>query len=556
MPIVNFVNENKSIEVKNGTSLARAARNVGIYLETPCNGAGSCGKCKVKVNDINSVKLIQSIKKPTAVETAQGIVLACHSLVVADVSVYTLVDNNKSETMQILSNGETRSFDTEPSYFKEYKNGKTYVCNESGLLGDEADDTTDKNYGIVIDIGTTTLVASLIDCLSGEELCSVSALNPQCKYAQDVVSRINYADNDINGLYELYSCEIKEFNKMINKLCKNIGIEHKYIYEVVYSGNTTMLHLATNTNPHTLGKYPYTSAIKGGEYITAEKSGLNISHYGRVYLPPIISAYVGADITSGALACNIENLKGNTLFIDIGTNGEMILSSNGRMTATSTAAGPAFEGMNISFGMRAENGAVEYFEITDDFDIIIKTIGNATPIGICGSGLFDITAELVRVGIIENNGKIIKPNKSNLPNKLKQRIQLYNEKPAFKIADNVYITQFDIRQIQLAKAAVKAGIDTMLKITDTNIEEINRVIIAGSFGYHLSRKSLVNIGVIEQRLKERIDFAGNTSKTGGIIFLLNVNARKKMKSAVKQITAIDLSEINSFEEIFIKNINF
>ena len=219
------------------------------------------------------------------------------------------------------------------------------------------------------------MVASLANLNSGEELDSVSALNPQAVHAQDVLSRIKLA-SEKSGLKLMYSELIAEINRMIVHLARKNNISNERIYEVVFSGNTCMLHLATNTNPYSLGRFPYNPEIIGDIHLKSSEHNLVISKFGLIYLPPIISAYVGADITSGILASQLHERKGITLFVDIGTNGEMVLACDGSLSATSTAAGPAFEGMNITHGMRAGTGAVEFFNIEDRGNITIKTIGN------------------------------------------------------------------------------------------------------------------------------------------------------------------------------------
>lgn len=554
---VNFLNENKIVDAEEGNTIETIARKAGVFVETPCGGEGNCGKCKVKVSDMNAVFVMDSNKKISDGELDENIVLACQTKVIGDVCVITSVDKEANETMQILSEGKDLAVEINPLYHKEFVPdlGQTRVYKGMEPVGMEKGNTSDKLYGVTVDIGTTTLVATLVDCLTGEQIDDLSSLNPQCAYAQDVVSRIKYTSTAEDGLRVLYEAVRDEINNMIRELCEKNKVAAEYIYEVVYSGNTTMMHLATDTDPYSLGQYPYTPVISGGNDIDVRKCGLIISEFGSVYLPPIISSYVGADITSGVLACKLADKVKNVLFIDIGTNGEMILEINGKLTACSTAAGPAFEGMNITFGMRAGNGAIEYFKITDD-DIEIRTIGDKEAKGICGSGLFDVVGELVRVGIIEKNGKIIKKEKCTLSKNIVDRITKYEGKSAFLVADNVYLTLLDIRQIQLAKSAIRAGIEAMTGLNKARMSDIDEVYIAGSFGYHLTPESLVNTGIIPKELQGKIKFVGNTSKTGGNAFLLNVNTRKYISEVVKEINTIELSDYPGFEALFIEKMSF
>ena len=552
---VNFVKNDKSVTVEKGTTILEAARKIGIIIESPCNAVGVCGKCKVKVALGDLEGIIQDGKHHLSEEEkVQGFVLACQSKVIADVNV-EIISKNLNKTLQILNHGQ--SFDIELDSFikKEYKDdGKTYVYAGEQIIGEEGD-TAALNYGVVVDIGTTTLVATLVDINTGKELNSVAALNPQSIYAQDVLSRIKFA-SDESGLNTMYSEITKELNSMIEKNTKETGIDKRYIYEVIFSGNTCMIHLAANVNPYSLGKYPYTPKLWGGNHLSVKDHKLNISDFGLIYLPPIISAYVGPDITSGILATRLQDRKGTTLFVDIGTNGEMVIARDGKLSATSTAAGPAFEGMNISYGMRAEKGAIEYFNIEEDGTIEIKTIEDGTAIGICGSGLLDIIGELVASKVIGKNGRFASPENSDLPGLLRERLVKVDGKIAFEIAEDIYLTQKDIRQVQLAKGAVRSGIEFLMNSKKVEADEVDKIQIAGSFGFHLRAKSLINIGLLPKEFKGKIDFVGNTSKSGGHAFLLNKKYRLEMEKLVKEIEVVELSNGENFDKIFIKSLSF
>jgi uncharacterized 2Fe-2S/4Fe-4S cluster protein (DUF4445 family) len=265
-----------------------------------------------------------------------------------------------------------------------------------------------------------------------------------------------------------------------------------------------------------------------------------------------MSAYVGADITSGILASQLKNLEGLTLFVDIGTNGEMVLASDGKLIATSTAAGPAFEGMNIACGMRAAPGAVEKFHISDDA-VKLQTIADEAPIGICGSGLIDIVGELVKHGAVKPNGKLAKEQADSF---IADRIAVREGKAVFEVEGDVYLSQKDIRQVQLAKGAIRAGIEALMTSSDVQPEDINRVFIAGSFGYHLDPNSLINIGLLPQSFADKIEFLGNTSKTGGQAFLINNEARKEMAKVVGDVKVLELATTENFDKLFINCLNF
>lgn len=557
MPVITFVNQNKTIKVEKGTTLLEAARSAGVVVEAPCNGMGTCGKCKVNIGagNLDKINYQDNLHKISDEELAEGYVLACQSEVLDDVSVVIESTEKQNKSLKILSDGVTFQYDIKPYISKKFDGQKTLVYGGETLLGEEEGDTTKLFYGVSIDIGTTTVVASLIDMITGKELGSISALNPQSLHAQDVLTRIKFASNP-EGLEQMYTSIIAEFNRMIASLCKDNKVDSNHIYEVIYSGNTTMIHLAGNRDPESLGKFPYTPVLRGGCYDEAKVNGVKIAPFGLVYYPPIISAYVGPDITSGIVSTELKDREGTVILIDIGTNGEMVISKSGSLSATSTAAGPAFEGMNITFGMRAGKGAIEYFDIKEDHSIEIRTIENGKPVGICGSGLFDIVAELVRVGIITKTGRFIKKTKLPEGDPLAERLCEYEGKPAFEVAEGVYLTISDVRQVQLAKGAVRSGVEALMLSQGVSVEDVTSVLIAGSFGYHLQAKSLINITLLPKEFEGKIDFVGNTSKTGGIAFLLNKDLKESTKAVVDDILCVELSTIDGYNDLFVKCLNF
>lgn len=557
MYTVNFIKENLSVLVEEGTTILNAARQAGVVIESPCNGVGVCGKCKVKLNKDSIKNVIHGGKhRLSSEEEADGFVLSCEAIVKGNISVED-INKQHNKTLKILGYGKSFDFDLNSFVAKKFVSSRnlTEIYVGEKLAGTEQGNTEDKLYGIVVDIGTTTLVTSLVDINSGEEIAHISSLNPQSVYAQDVLSRIKFASEE-EGLQIMYSEIIKEVNSMINEVSERAAVSNENIYEIIFSGNTTMLHLSVNVNPYSLGKYPYIPEIEGGIYLEAVKHNLDVCKYATLYLPPIISAYVGADITAGILSSQLHKEQGKTLFVDIGTNGEMAISLDGRLSSTSTAAGPAFEGMNISCGMRAGNGAIEFFNIEEDGDISIKTIGNVESTGICGSGLLDIVGELVQYGVINSNGKFINPEKAEILDSLKQRVEKKDGKTVFRITKDVYLSQKDVRQVQLAKGAIRAGIEFLLKSKDIKASEVDKVLIAGSFGYHLRAKSLINIGLLPEEFEGKIEFVGNTSKTGGQAFLLNKSYRDEIKSLVKDIEVVELANCKDFDKVFVKCLGF
>jgi len=539
MPIVTFQPGNKIVEVEAGATIIEAAKLAGLVIETPCNCNGTCRKCVVRIGDGSG-----------------EIVLACETLLFSDITV-TISDSSESSSLKIIADGLSGSVNLDPAISKTFneETDTTTVYINGSQAGSESGDTSGSILGIVVDIGTTTLVASLVDLLDGKELGSVSRLNPQALRAQDVLSRIKFAHTQ-DGLDVLCKDIIDQINEMVGVLCNKESIEARYIYEIVFSGNTCMLHLATGTDPTGLGKYPYTPNIRGGSSESAATHGIGISDFGVIYLPPIVSSYVGADITSGILVSELYDRPGNVLFVDIGTNGEVVLSKNGKLASTSTAAGPAFEGMNISCGMRAENGAIEEFDIDESGAISYVTIGNTGPVGICGSGLFDLVGELVNHGVLTKTGRFIRQDSTAISETLKQYIGTNEGKTAFYITDKVFLTQDDVRQVQLAKGAVRAGIEMLLDHSGITSDDLDEVLIAGSFGYHLRVESIINVGLLPKSISGRTSFLGNTSKTGGSRFLLDQSSRLSMLDVVANVDVIELANRDGFDRVFANCLGF
>ncbi|WP_425057821.1 hypothetical protein SCACP_23800 [Sporomusa carbonis] len=571
MPTVRFWPANTTnaaapvcLEVHESTTVLAAARAAGVLVESPCNGAGTCNKCKVRIpafshsgdNDQHSCH-----HTLTPDEISQNIFLSCMTQIPGGldnaqfIDIY-LIDRQDKNDVQVVSQGRHLAVALEPAITKQYVSDRneTLVLSGTAILGTESGNTAGISHGLVVDIGTTTLVAALFDLTTGRELAAISALNPQSLHAQDVLSRIKLGST-AEGLSVLYTGITGAINAMIDDLVEQTGICPQTIYEIVFSGNTCMLHLATGTDPAPLGKYPYTPVLWGNSYHSAACLGLNAAPFAQVYLPPIISAYVGADITAGILAADLVNLKGVTLFVDIGTNGEMALAVDGRLSVTSTAAGPAFEGMNITYGMRAAPGAIEKFRIAPNGEVEYKTIADNPVTGICGSGLLDIAGELVRTGIINKNGKL-GGWENDIPAPLKERLHKDNGKTVFIIDQAIHLSQKDIRQVQLAKGAIRAGIECLLADRSIAPASVERVFIAGSFGFHLNANSLINIGMLPKPFHNKISFLGNTAKTGGQAILLNQTARKTIAGLVKDAEVLELATFTDFDKTFVKCLNF
>jgi uncharacterized 2Fe-2S/4Fe-4S cluster protein (DUF4445 family) len=544
-----------SVAVPAGTTLLDAARHAGLVVDSPCNGAGICRKCLVQLELASLENVLQrGSHQSSAAEAARGFVLACEAELTGDVTLRTLPGCHGD--LQIVNRGVGATRELAPFLSKRFdpRAEVTTVFGGGEELAREPGDTSAALYGVVVDIGTTTLSAALFDLRSGEELASAGGLNPQSHHAQDVLSRIRFAATEA-GLATMHQAVIAEIAVLIERLASQAAIDPGRIYEVVLSGNTCMLHLAVNESPVSLGKHPYRVALPGNLQLPACRFPLPIAPAAQIYLPPMISAYVGGDITSGLLATSLQLEPDVTLLIDVGTNGEMVLAARGRLFATSTAAGPAFEGMNIGCGMRASAGAIEEFGIGEDGAVELKTIGGDEAVGICGSGLMDIAAQLVDFGVICSNGRFAQPERIS-PEPLRRRLERENGKSLFRIADNVTLSQKDVRQVQLAKGAIRAGIELLLREVGVGADEVRRVLIAGSFGYHLRERSLLSIGLLPPEFAGKVEFVGNTSQSGGAAFLLNAPARSEMAELVKRIEVVELADCPDFDRCFVESLAF
>ena len=541
MPNITFYRKGISspvtVSAESGDSILTAARKANLIVDSPCNGNGTCGKCLVNVRSTG-------LNNKT--------VLACATPADREMQV-ELIDSLDNGKLQIKHDGLTGGFPVERNISKHYisETTQTAVYFGGNQVGTEPGNTSGHLYGIVVDIGTTTLVTALIDLADGRELATAGALNPQSRQAQDVLSRIRYAADE-NGLEKLQKLLIQELNRLIAEMTESAKVKADHIYEIVLCGNTCMLHLAAGINPASLGKYPYTPSIRGDCKLPASQLGITAAPLAEIYLPPIISAYVGADITAGMLVAGLDRQSGTTLFIDIGTNGEMVLASGGRLAATSTAAGPAFEGMNISQGMRAAPGAVEAFRFGPDGIRIVNTIGGQNALGICGSGLLDIVAQLITHGLVGKNGRFSQKTDSCRSNLLTIR----NNKLVFEVADGIYLSQQDIRQVQLAKGAIRAGVEALLSHQRISANDVDKVLIAGSFGYHLNPESLLAIGLLPKEFADKIEFLGNTSKSGGHALLVNEPSRDRIRAASGDVSVVELTDIKDFDRLFVKCLDF
>lgn len=500
----------RNIITQSNILVSKLLKQNNSFLDLPCGENGKCGKCKVKISGEISDITDEEKELLTLDELLRGIRLACCTVITGE----AIIENFNYSKSQI----ETK--------------GASEVIIKDKLF---------KEYGLAIDIGTTTIVVGLYN--SSGLMSTNSDKNPQTKVASDVISRIDKAMcGDGPFLKELV---LNSINELIQGLCNKHNIGTKKIDYAVITGNTTMLYLLTGRDPVSLSRFPFEADYKFNAKFTSKEVGINISNDATVYFPLCISSFVGADITTAILASNMLNTSMTSILVDIGTNGEMALWHNNRIICCSTAAGPAFEGSEISCGCMGVDGAIDKIYLNGT-RIEFTTIGNVTEFGICGSGIIDAISILKELSIIDETGAFDEG--------ILKQSGMYinvNGQISCKISDNVYITQRDIRKVQLAKSAICSGIKTLIYLENVSTDDVDNIYIAGGFGNYLNIKSATNIGLIPYELKSKVKFIGNAALKGAAMMLFNKKSADNINEKVKMSKAIDLSREEIFMEYYI-----
>ena len=543
----------RKLNVLKGTLLMDALRQAGIEISSPCNGQGLCGKCKVRIKDAARDQ-DEHQDHLTQDELASGMRLACKVVATQNMRV-TLIEDYSLDA-RILEGGLIRNSRAAPAAtIRNHEEGPWlhYRKEEPTPLVGWREGFSPK--GIAVDMGTTTLVMTLMDLRSGRELATASALNPQTRFGHDVMTRIQMASTE-EGLTQLATLVSNGLNELVAKTCQIAGAQPHEIVDGVIGGNTTMLQIAACIDPSPLGVLPFTIGIECGRTYKSQVFRLNVNPRARIYVPPVVHAFVGSDMSAGLLSIDFFNQAAPLLFIDIGTNGEMALITDGQCVVTSTAAGPAFEGMGISHGMRASTGAIEMVW-TNDEHLATRTIGNIPAKGICGSGIMDTMACLVRMGAVDSGGRLKNLRIESLEaGLLTDRFEILDRVAAIRLADDVYFTQKDIRAFQLAKSALRTGIDLLLDAADVQAHQLKKIVIAGAFGHHLRQKSLRQTGIIPCAFRGAIKFAGNTCRTGCALMLTDAANREFIQTRMKNVLHLSIAERPNFQSLFLRNTSF
>jgi uncharacterized 2Fe-2S/4Fe-4S cluster protein (DUF4445 family) len=509
--------------IHSGQTILDAARVSGVGLASVCGGMGTCEECRVRL-------ITGILTDPTMIEKAalggealnSGWRLACQSEPLSDVSLF-IAPESLTVVQRLQIDGIESEIHPDP------------IVKIPGA------------HGLAVDIGTTKLATYLINLESGETVSKSGEMNPQIAFGEDIVSRIAFCERDPNGATKLQSMLMDTINKMLGQMCKETRVAAELVLEAVLVGNTAMHHLAAGLPTKQLGRSPFSPASYKPISILATTIGLALAPNSFVYLPPVIAGYVGADhlamlVATGLGSSNRSTLGQNLVAIDIGTNTEIALRSNGKITCCSCASGPAFEGAHIKEGMRAAPGAIERARWSDG-KILWQTIGDQAPVGICGSGILDILAALL-------DGNLIKPSGALMGG------DHYRIVPAVETSINrdLTVTRKDIHEIQLAKSAIRAGIEVLLGNADLKAEDIDKFILAGAFGTYLDLQSAIRVGVFPSLPIGKFSQVGNAAGIGAKQMLISVNKRREAELLAKRLVYVELATSKMFMELFIKNL--
>lgn len=452
-----------------------------------------------------------------------------------------------------------------PSFLRENNfSGTAVLCNKK-LISLEHGNTETENFAVAIDLGTTSIVAALLDINSGKQLATRGILNPQVRFGDDVLTRICSQAESPKKLEHLQKDAVSACNRLINELCRDSGISAKNIYSISIAGNTVMECLICGIPVNALGKIPFVPPFSHSLNMLASDLGIETNPRADVYIFPVIGGFVGGDIVSGILASGLKECSRPTLFVDVGTNGEIVLAVDSRLYAASAAAGPAFEGARIESGMRASSGAIEKILIEKD-TVQLNVIGNTEPKGICGTALIDAAAEMLRCGILDETGRILSPEECprNLSTEIRRRIRpSRNAKtwnflltPSKDYKKEIHITQKDIRELQLATGAIRAAINILLKKVGLEYQNVNMICLAGGFGNYIRRTHAKRIGLIPNLPDTKIHFIGNTSLIGAKAVLLSQHNTKYVEEIAKNVNYIEVSLDSEFQMEFATSMVF
>ena len=576
---VIFYPDNKCTEVTEGTTLLSAAISCGVNVNSVCGGDGVCGKCKVAVRKGGE----------------KNISLACRTIIRSDLEVEVLpesrINSDKVESKNVVLSD--KAFKHSPLSIKLYlelpkpdsndslsdldrlyrainkaqelpliQTGLANIRQLGELLRDsdwkitvvlgkrdnavelllvEPGDTSAKNFGLAFDIGTTTISGQLVNLNNGRVLGTRATYNKQASFGADVITRIIYTKKE-GGLEKLHNAASETMNYMIKELASDHNINLNDITSIVCTGNTTMIHLLLRVDPSYIRREPYIPTVNFPPVLKAVEAGININPSGLLYCVPSVASYIGGDTTSGVLSSGLYKEKDLSILIDIGTNGEITLGNQDFLIAAAASAGPAFEGSGVACGMRASTGAIQSVKIDPkDLSVSYNTIGDAKPVGICGSGYISIISEMLSAKIIDKNGKINIGNNRRLKAASLGQEFIVTFKEESDASEDIVISEADIENLKRAKAAIYAATAILIKHMNFEFSDIKKVFIAGGFGTSLDIESAIKIGLLPDLERKRFNFIGNSALAGAKQMLLSYQADKESDDIARKITYFDLS---------------
>jgi len=588
-------------EFKKGILLLDALRSVGLNVRSDCGGRGICGKCRAIVKDSSRISKIVEAEKErlSPSELKSGYRLACCTSVIHDATIL-IPEESRILERKFLIEGTEKPVVVDAAIRKLYAILKkpslsdvrsdvrrlldflqdTYgleivrvdyeiekvlpeilrkadwkvtvsVWNNTEIVSVELGDTSEKVFGIAVDIGTSKIVGYLSNLATGKLLAVGSSDNPQVVYGEDVISRLSFASKGEDQLRELQRLAVKGVEAVIEQACKRSGCSLEHIYEMTVVGNTAMHHLFLGIQPEYLGKSPYVPALSEATDIKARELPIHLNPGANIHVLPVIAGFVGADAVADIISTEVYKSNRLSLVIDIGTNTELILGNKGELIACSCASGPAFEGAHIKCGVKAVKGAIEKLEIVPrNYQVRYQAVGNAKPIGICGSGIIDAVANLLKYGLIDKSGVFSKSSPT-------PRLRAQNGKKEFVLvsqkegaARDIVITQKDIEQVQLAKAAIYAGCSILMKKRQVQPEDIGNMFVAGAFGNYININNAKLIGMLPDIPTRKMKFVGNAAGSGARMALISTKDRHVARLVARKVRYVELGLDKDFEKEF------
>ena len=599
----------RTLQVDPGVTILAAAHAAGVDIEATCGGRGRCTSCRVKfaAGIVPPPTIMDELQLGDAL-VREGYRLSCQCRVTDPITVHASppvddqsfqilgaerpslpvrIDAGVTKTLVHVSlpteeHHQTSDLEallavvggtpsdcapdvirTLPQALREHGGEATVASFGSRILSVEPGDTHLLAFGLAVDVGTTSVVTSLMELASGEQLASVSSLNPQAVFGGDLMSRIAFAQFDAGNLRKLQTRIIGLLNQHIEQVCRDSGVLAKWIYKVAIVGNTCMHHMLLGIDPSYVGLAPYAPVMRHPLTLAARELYLKVNPEARVCLLPIVAGFVGADAVGVALATRMDESSEIRIAVDIGTNGEVLLGSREHLWACSAPAGPALEGAQIRHGMRAALGAIDRVSF-DGRDLSLHTIGEAAAQGICGSGLIDAIAVLLDASVIDWTGLIDLDHLDRLPLALAARVIKRGDERAVILAhpgehgatQELLLTQDDVRQVQLCKGAIASGAAMLQRIAGVPEDKVAELMLAGGFGNYLSIASAIRIGLIPAVPESKVRYVGNAALLGAQLALLSETERQHAEQIARHIEHVSLAAHPDFQDVFVDCMNF